>query len=134
MRAGNSEACGRSTSGRSGTFALQRDQRQGDPADPTIGVGLRRIHRLGDACFQIANELILLVGRRKGWLGNVYLRDICGRRKAPAGDSPPKTHGDCPRPDRTQGGDSIHESSMRLAVAVAEMAIAGASAPIFRRH
>jgi phosphoribosylformylglycinamidine synthase subunit PurL len=100
---------------------------------PTIGgVGLLADFTASAAlAFKGANEAILLVGSSQGWLGqSLYLRDICGREE---GAPPPvdlaaeKRHGDFVRElIHRKIATAVHDvSDGGLAVAVAEMAIAG---------
>jgi phosphoribosylformylglycinamidine synthase len=107
---------------------------------PTIGgVGL-----LGDfaksasIAFKAADELIVLLGETKGWLGqSLYLREICGREE---GAPPPvdlmaeRRAGDLVRGLIGEGSvTAVHDiSDGGLLVAVAEMALAaGIGAKIY---
>ncbi len=100
---------------------------------PTIGgVGLlANFTASATLAFKAANEAILLVGSSQGWLGqSLYLRDICGRED---GAPPPvdlaaeKRNGDLVRElIHRKVATAVHDvSDGGLAVAVAEMAIAG---------
>jgi phosphoribosylformylglycinamidine synthase subunit PurL len=100
---------------------------------PTIGgVGLLADFTASSTlAFKAANEAILLVGSSQGWLGqSLYLRDICGREE---GAPPPvdlaaeKRNGDFVRGlIERKVATAVHDvSDGGLAVAVAEMAIAG---------
>jgi phosphoribosylformylglycinamidine synthase len=100
---------------------------------PTIGgVGLLADFTLSATlALKAANEAILLVGSSQGWLGqSLYLRDICGRED---GAPPPvdlaaeKRNGDFVRGlIERKVVTAVHDvSDGGLAVAVAEMAIAG---------
>jgi phosphoribosylformylglycinamidine synthase subunit PurL len=100
---------------------------------PTIGgVGLLADFTLSATlAFKAANEAILLVGSSRGWLGqSLYLRDICGREE---GAPPPvdlaaeRRNGDFVRGlIARKVATAVHDvSDGGLAVAVAEMAIAG---------
>jgi phosphoribosylformylglycinamidine synthase len=100
---------------------------------PTIGgVGLLAdFTAAATLAFKAENEAVLLVGSSQGWLGqSLYLRDICGREE---GAPPPvdlaaeKRHGDFVRSlIERKVATAVHDvSDGGLAVAVAEMAIAG---------
>jgi phosphoribosylformylglycinamidine synthase len=100
---------------------------------PTIGgVGLLAdFAASATLAFKAANEAILLVGSSRGWLGqSLYLRDICGREE---GAPPPvdlaaeRRNGDFVRElIHRKVATAVHDvSDGGLAVAVAEMAIAG---------
>jgi phosphoribosylformylglycinamidine synthase len=100
---------------------------------PTIGgVGLLAdFAASATLAFKAANEAILLVGSSQGWLGqSLYLRDICGREE---GAPPPvdlaaeRRNGDFVRElIHRKVATAVHDvSDGGLAVAVAEMAIAG---------
>jgi phosphoribosylformylglycinamidine synthase len=100
---------------------------------PTIGgVGLLTDFTLSATlAFKAANEAILLIGSSQGWLGqSLYLRDICGREE---GAPPPvdlaaeKRNGDFVRGlIARKMATAVHDvSDGGLAVAVAEMAVAG---------
>ncbi len=100
---------------------------------PTIGgVGLlANFTASATLAFKAANEAILLVGSSQGWLGqSLYLRDICGRQEGappPVDLSAEKRNGDFVRGlIARKVVTAVHDvSDGGLAVAVAEMAIAG---------
>jgi phosphoribosylformylglycinamidine synthase len=99
---------------------------------PTIGgVGLADdFTKTATLAFKAADEVIVLLGETKGWLGqSVYLRDICGREE---GAPPPvdltaeRRNGDFVRALITEGRvTAVHDlSDGGLIVAIAEMALA----------
>jgi phosphoribosylformylglycinamidine synthase len=99
---------------------------------PTIGgVGvLADFQKSATIAFKAADEVILLIGETKGWLGqSLYLRDICGREE---GAPPPvdlaaeKRAGDFVRGLIEQEiVSAVHDvSDGGLAIALAEMAMA----------
>jgi phosphoribosylformylglycinamidine synthase subunit PurL len=100
---------------------------------PTIGgVGLiDDFTRSATIAFKAADEMIVLLGETKGWLGqSLYLRDICGREEGapPVVDlSAERRTGDFVRSLVTdQFVTAVHDiSDGGLLVAVAEMALAG---------
>ncbi len=100
---------------------------------PTIGgVGILADFALSATlAFKAAGEAILLIGSSQGWLGqSLYLRDICGREE---GAPPPvdlaaeRRNGDFVRTlVERKLTTAVHDvSDGGLAVAVAEMAVAG---------
>ncbi len=101
---------------------------------PTIG-GVALLDDVtvnADIAFKAAGETILLIGETTGWLGaSAWLADICGREE---GAPPPvdlraeKRHGDFVRGlIRARKVTAVHDcSDGGLAVAMAEMALAGA--------
>ena len=109
---------------------------------PTIGgVGLLDDFRASATlAFKAEGEAILLVGETQGWLGqSLYLREICGREE---GAPPPvdlaaeRRHGEFVRALIRDGlVTAVHDlSDGGLLVALAEMAMASASAPCSRRR
>ena len=99
---------------------------------PTIGgVGLiADIAHAATIAFKAADEMIVLLGETKGWLGqSLYLRDICGREE---GAPPPvdlaaeKRAGDFVRALIGEGRVSaVHDlSDGGLVIAIAEMVLA----------
>src|SRR5581483_2561478 len=100
---------------------------------PTIGgVGLiDDFTKSASIAFKAADELIVLLGETKGWLGqSLYLRDICGREEGapPTVDlSAERRNGDFVRGLITDSFvTALHDiSDGGLLVAVAEMALAG---------
>ncbi len=101
---------------------------------PTIGgVGvLDDFTKSASIAFKNDGDAILLIGENPSWLGqSVYLRDICGREE---GAPPPvdleleKRHGEFVRKLIADGKvTAVHDiADGGLAVAIAEMAIAGA--------
>jgi phosphoribosylformylglycinamidine synthase len=117
----------------SGNVSLYNEtQGRGILPTPAIGgVGLvADVTKTASLPFKAADEMILLVGETKGWLGqSVYLRDICDREEG----APPPVHlaaerrnGDFVR-DLISAGrvTAVHDlSDGGLAVALAEMAMA----------
>ena len=118
----------------SGNVSLYNEtQGRGILPTPTIGgVGVvDDVARTMTLAFKGADQLILLIGVTKGWLGqSLYLRDICGREE---GAPPPvdlaaeKRNGDFVRGLIGEGlVTAVHDiSDGGLAVALAEMAMAG---------
>ena len=102
------------------------------PTPAIGGVGLiEDVARTATLPFKEPNEVILLIGETRGWLGqSVYLRQICGRED---GAPPPvdlaaeKRNGDFVREMILNGAvTAVHDvSDGGLAAAVGEMAIAG---------
>ncbi len=100
---------------------------------PTIGgVGLLDdFKKSASIAFKAPDELILLIGETRGWLGqSLYLREVCGREE---GAPPPvdlaaeKAAGDFVRGLIQSGAaTAVHDvSDGGVLVAVAEMALAG---------
>ena len=120
----------------SGNVSLYNEtQGRGILPTPTIGgVGLiKDVAKATSIGFKQPDEVIMLIGATKGWLGqSLYLRDICGLERG----APPPVDLDVER----RNGDFVREliafgevsavhdlSDGGLAVALAEMALAGNS-------
>ena len=119
----------------SGNVSLYNEtQGRGILPTPTIGgVGLiKDVAKTASIGFKHADEVIMLIGATAGWLGqSLYLRDICGMER---GAPPPvdlaaeRRNGDFVR-ELVAFGEvgAVHDlSDGGLAVALAEMALAGA--------
>ena len=118
----------------SGNVSLYNEtQGRGIPPTPAIGgVGLvDDVTKTATLAFKAADEVVLLIGDTKGWLGqSSYLSEICGREE---GAPPPvdldleKRNGDFVRALIRDGlVTAVHDlSDGGLAVALAEMAMAG---------
>jgi phosphoribosylformylglycinamidine synthase II len=119
----------------SGNVSLYNES-SGRGISPTPAIGgvglLEDVTRTATLAFKRPGEKIILVGDSKGWLGqSLYLRDICGRAE---GAPPPvdlaaeRRNGDFVRGlIESSTVTAVHDiSDGGLAVALAEMAIAGA--------
>jgi phosphoribosylformylglycinamidine synthase II len=119
----------------SGNVSLYNES-SGRGISPTPAIGgvglLEDVTRTVTLAFKRPGEKIILIGDSKGWLGqSLYLRDICGRGE---GAPPPvdlaaeRRNGDFVRGLIESGTvTAVHDiSDGGLAVALAEMAIAGA--------
>jgi phosphoribosylformylglycinamidine synthase len=115
---------------------------RGIPPTPAIGgVGvIEDVRKTASLAFKRAGEKILLIGETGGWLGqSIYLREICGRKE---GAPPPvdlaveKRNGDFVRGLIERGAvTAVHDiSDGGLAVALAEMALAGAIGATVELH